>query len=312
MRDDFSQKVIEICRKRAAFVCSNPSCRASTIAGSTSDINKTVCTGIVCHITAASPNGPRYKDRLMQISAIENAIYLCANCSIMVDKNEGADFTENTLLQWKQIHENWVQSNLNKKWKEDEKASVSTTNQLGGIAANTVNILSSIGDHDSLSKDRELFKYSEKLLSREFIIDYNSAIEKNRLYKAHQEVIQTFINGFDIPEFEFIDQDIESKKKDLIDHFIYRSPLNKNDFLIITDCDDYFRLSFRDKRLPKVERKGFEKLIHNILWALGVRFDPDRDVPPWPFTDHEDVEHYKIDIDKYNDYRRVVKQKLFI
>ena len=103
-------------QKRAFFICSNPDCRAFTIAPSTEDKAKFIYTGIVSHITAASAGGPRYDVARTpeQRCCIDNGIYLCATCSIMIDKNGGIDFSPDQLREWKQEHDIWVKGNLNK------------------------------------------------------------------------------------------------------------------------------------------------------------------------------------------------------
>ena len=46
---------------------------------------------------------------------ISNGIFLCANCSILIDKNNGVDFSIDQLREWKRGHEKWVRENLNKR-----------------------------------------------------------------------------------------------------------------------------------------------------------------------------------------------------
>ncbi len=57
---DFSKKTIDILSKRAAFICSNPDCRASTV-GPNSDPNKSTLIGEAAHIFGARPKSKRYK-----------------------------------------------------------------------------------------------------------------------------------------------------------------------------------------------------------------------------------------------------------
>lgn len=115
-RDDFDPKVVDAVCRRASFICSNPGCMSLTIAPSAEDPSKYIYVGVVAHITAASPGGPRYDPILTseQRSSIDNAIFLCSTCSVMVDKNNGLDFPAEVLQGWKQTHENWVREHLNK------------------------------------------------------------------------------------------------------------------------------------------------------------------------------------------------------
>ena len=114
-RDNFSSRIIEVLKQRAAFICSNPSCKKMTIAPSDLADDKVVYIGRAAHICAASPGGPRYNTSLTfeQRSDITNAIFLCANCADIVDDNNGDDYTVETLKEWKRDHETWVKSNLN-------------------------------------------------------------------------------------------------------------------------------------------------------------------------------------------------------
>jgi hypothetical protein len=115
-RDDFDKKIIEALAKRASFICSNPDCRCLTLAPSNIDEEKFIYNGIAAHITAASKGGPRYDENMMpdERSNISNAIFLCGNCSIAIDKNNGLDYSINQLTHWKQQHEEWIQGHLNK------------------------------------------------------------------------------------------------------------------------------------------------------------------------------------------------------
>ncbi len=114
--DDFPPKTITALQRRAAFVCANPDCRRLTIAPSEHDDTACIYVGVAAHITAASEGGPRYDKNLTpeQRSHITNGIFLCAFCSVMVDKNNGIDFPPPILSKWKEQHEAWVGENLNK------------------------------------------------------------------------------------------------------------------------------------------------------------------------------------------------------
>jgi hypothetical protein len=63
MRDDFPDEVKRTLANRAALICSNPDCGAST-AGPREDPSKALNIGVAAHITAASPGGPRYDTNL--------------------------------------------------------------------------------------------------------------------------------------------------------------------------------------------------------------------------------------------------------
>lgn len=116
-RDEFSRAVKEAIGRRASYVCSNPGCRALTIAPADADASKVLYLGKAAHICAAADGGPRHESSMTpdQRSAIENAIFLCASCADLVDRNGGADFPVATLREWKRQHEEWVRANLNRR-----------------------------------------------------------------------------------------------------------------------------------------------------------------------------------------------------
>lgn len=88
IRDDFLQKIKDTLAKRVAYKCSNPMCRKTTI-GPNSTQHKSTSIGIACHICAAAEGGPRYDSNMSshERSSIENGIWLCSNCSSLVDKD---------------------------------------------------------------------------------------------------------------------------------------------------------------------------------------------------------------------------------
>jgi len=115
-RDNFSTRTASNLAKRASYICSNPDCRALTIAPSNVDPNKSIFIGEAAHITAAAPNGPRHDESLSEDErkSIENAIFLCRPCARMIDANNGLDYSADMIRTWKKLHEDWVRGNLNK------------------------------------------------------------------------------------------------------------------------------------------------------------------------------------------------------
>ena len=101
MRNDFSEDVKRTVAARVSWRCSNPGCRRPT-SGPQIDSAKSINLGVGAHITAASPNGPRYNSplRLQQRKHPDNAIWLCQSCGKLVD-NDPARFSEEVLQDWK-------------------------------------------------------------------------------------------------------------------------------------------------------------------------------------------------------------------
>ena len=110
-RDGFRLNIKELVAKRAAYLCSNPGCRKNTI-GPNSDPLKALSIGVAAHICAASPGGPRYDDSqsTSQRSGLDNAIWLCVECSTIIDKDPKR-YTKENLLLWKREHESELLKN---------------------------------------------------------------------------------------------------------------------------------------------------------------------------------------------------------
>lgn len=161
MRDNFPPKIVEILKKRAAFVCSNPTCKKMTVAPSELEDEKVLYIGRAAHICAASEKGPRFditmtaEDR----ASINNAIFLCSNCADMIDDNGGADYSVDKLKKWKLDHENWTRDNLNKSIVTNNSSptifNVTSQNQTGGITAGIVNF-APVGRHLNESLKKQL------------------------------------------------------------------------------------------------------------------------------------------------------------
>ena len=102
VRDDFSLEVKRTIAARVNNICSNPSCRAPT-SGPQIDPTKALNVGVASHITAASPEGPRYNPSLTRDERrhANNAIWLCQTCGKLIDNDE-TRFTEKEIRGWKE------------------------------------------------------------------------------------------------------------------------------------------------------------------------------------------------------------------
>lgn len=100
-RDNFSTRTARTLAERVGYHCSNPRCGAQTV-GPNEDPEKSTRIGVAAHIAAASPGGPRYDPTMTeaQRTSIKNGIWLCSNCSSLIDKNEIA-YPLTLLHQWK-------------------------------------------------------------------------------------------------------------------------------------------------------------------------------------------------------------------
>jgi len=119
-RDNFNKPVIEKIKARVAHRCSNPDCRVPTSAPSAN--NKVNNIGVAAHIYAASPGGPRYEKSMdaVERKSIDNAIWLCSNCSINIDRDEER-YTDSLLKEWKVKAEDTSRAELGKKLPSDNE-----------------------------------------------------------------------------------------------------------------------------------------------------------------------------------------------
>lgn len=113
-RDNFKKKVIDKLKARVANRCSNPTCRVPTSAPADNEGVNNI--GVAAHICAASPGGPRYDPSMtFEIrTSIHNALWLCANCSIDIDRDP-VRYTVSVLREWKRIAENAARDELGKR-----------------------------------------------------------------------------------------------------------------------------------------------------------------------------------------------------
>lgn len=222
-RDNFSSSVVEILKKRAGFICSNPSCKAMTIAPSGEDENKVQYIGVAAHITAASEGGPRFDKNLTpeERCTISNAIFLCGSCSIMIDKNNGIDYKVSTLNKWKSNHEKWILQNLNKSLTEGSKVNLtaSSKNQLGGITANIVNLngvnLNPIDEKKN--HDKNIFDAANKIFSEDDLkIILDSLLGDESIWSDNQDKLEHLKMFFEKSSNDFITETIENSKNELL------------------------------------------------------------------------------------------------
>lgn len=90
---------------RVGYRCAKPDCGILT-RGATSNDDGTINVGFAAHITAASPDGPRYDPTLTseQRKNHSNGIWLCGTHAKLVDSDEG-HFTVEKLVKWKRLAE---------------------------------------------------------------------------------------------------------------------------------------------------------------------------------------------------------------
>ena len=111
-RVEFTSSVRDLAAKRVGLRCSNPECQRLTC-GPATDSRRSISIGEAAHISAASPGGPRYDNSISsdQRCSIENAIWLCAACATLIDRDE-LKYTVQVLTEWRIRAENAARSSL--------------------------------------------------------------------------------------------------------------------------------------------------------------------------------------------------------
>jgi len=107
-RGGFSTRDALTLAKRAAFLCTKPACRISTV-GPTEDPEGSKSIGEAAHIRGNRPASARYDPQQtpQDRSSISNGIWLCRNHAKEVD-NDAIAFPVELLEQWKKDHDSYV------------------------------------------------------------------------------------------------------------------------------------------------------------------------------------------------------------
>ena len=133
-RDNFSTNVIEKIRGRVGNRCSNPACRVLTTGPSMDAPEKVNIIGIAAHICAASEGGPRYNGDMTprERKGMDNGLWLCANCSIDIDKDE-TRYPPDVLRGWKLEAERLSREELGQRLPGKDDAINTLTSALSGL-----------------------------------------------------------------------------------------------------------------------------------------------------------------------------------
>lgn len=101
-RDDFPARIRHQIEKKSAYRCSNPACLRMLI-GPSEDFEKVVYMGVVAHICAAAPKGPRYDPSMTaeERCSEANGLLLCKYCAALIDVDEDS-YPPELLRMWKQ------------------------------------------------------------------------------------------------------------------------------------------------------------------------------------------------------------------
>lgn len=219
-RDDFSRPTNRLLAENSSYFCNNPDCRRTTVLNTSGDRSSKY--GVAAHICAASENGPRYDSSQTreERSNYDNGIWLCANCSIIIDRDV-EKYSKELLKSWKDNHQKWLLEGNNFRSYED-----------------LTRIFNEISN--SLIEDNKLIhKYIPELyceisnikeLSRFFsnpCLFWNKTIDA--LERIDFKYLSKYSSEFGICEFNF--DYPEEIKRNLEFSEIYRKSLQLDDFL---------------------------------------------------------------------------------
>lgn len=112
MVPDFSKKTVETLAQRAAYLCSNPDCRVSTV-GPNTEPDKSTTIGEAAHIYGARPDMARYDQGMSDGTRgeITNGVWLCRNCHKLIDRDPTI-YPAELLFAWRSEHERFVLGKL--------------------------------------------------------------------------------------------------------------------------------------------------------------------------------------------------------
>lgn len=219
-RDDFDEKIKETARRRVNGICSNPSCKNQTQGPSVKDSNKVQYIGVVSHICAASERGPRYNpdQTSEERKSINNAIFLCSTCSVMVDKNKGADYPESILKNWKEQSEKEALDSFNKQIIRNGWNVINFTN----LEENYSSALTGVGLSQKHVKTCPRFETTIEEIKTNLELNYNSCLYgvsgSGKSITAYQIAFDYYNDGYEVLKLKntYKDENITIPTKDKI------------------------------------------------------------------------------------------------
>lgn len=267
---DFLQQVKEMLQKRAAYICSNPNCRVLTLSPSETDIDKIIYIGEAAHITAASPQGPRYNKQLTtaERASIDNAIFLCSNCADMIDKNKGIDFDVEQLKKWKSDHDIWVRTNLNKSMIGQAQTEVTVYQNIdrivkAGMYVENYNGSSTVSPQDRRRLyDESIFEQLNVMMSRDnLLVIIEKVLSEHSISSRQTSIIGKFIHYAASEDYYFLDDCLQESMQNLLNQLkILQRFIALNFFIFPKDKDEYDGSQYCLHPRLNVDREGTGEL----------------------------------------------------
>lgn len=194
----FKTKIAEMIAYRAAYICSNPECNTLTIGPAIIDSKMKNKKGEAAHILGEKVGAARYSlNPSIDVNGIENGLWLCANCHTLIDKNNGVDYAESQLFEWKKEHEKTISMLLRTHKSPLPLISRQSTNRK--IAQNIVDYLSSKGVYFQISSIEDpahvitSIDQVRKRIQRE-VRDIDSDKRLKEICRAIQDANREFMN----------------------------------------------------------------------------------------------------------------------
>ena len=218
-RDNFSEKTKRILCLRVGGRCSNPSCKAITVAPR-SDPEKVELLGDAAHISAAAPGGPRFNPDLSpsERKNIRNGIWLCKNCARKIDVDSEL-YPLELLTKWKDDAEAYQRALSEKK----------TVDNMAKRAEKALTWVTKL-----YHRCEKLSRYAESCLS-----PANPEIRRKR-YRDYLSVREDLIGSFlaeDSMHQEIIGLVNASPIKESVDRFIDGMDGLINKYICLPDTD---------------------------------------------------------------------------
>lgn len=246
-RDNFTKSVIAMMKDRVGARCSNPNCRVPTLAPSGKE--KLNSSGIAAHIHAASEGGPRYDAKMTteERKSIHNGLWLCANCSIKIDRDAEL-YPAELLHSWKNQAEQAAKIEQGKRLPTNDDIINALTTALTGVPKN---ILS-----QSICNVHEAKKKALEALDPRFKINSQYINGKSLIQIRAQEDIPFILNVK--PEGA---KDFASNYRSLVEHgqpvIIDTNLIEMKGSKLIDYLTEYTEngvLTLSKKKIPSIQR----------------------------------------------------------
>ncbi|PEC09882.1 hypothetical protein [Bacillus toyonensis] len=264
-RDEFSASVKKKLASRAGYVCSFPACDELTI-GPASNEQGTVMTGEAAHITAASPNGPRYDPMMSPIErkSVSNGIWMCKKHARVIDVDK-TQYTVPELKKWKESHETKIKY-------QQQGIKINK----GFLTKIKISNIARIHGEENVDLGKNTLLFGNMSTGKSIICELIAGLEKNQLlwrWKQKRNVGNTYA------EIEIFDGEITSFMVNVYEKQI-RYYVNSNEYPLINPTYSvvYLNETFRynsEASKPFIEQYAdyFNLTVNDMLNVINLKGD---------------------------------------